>query len=833
MNLKAQLTVILLFFFLAGYAQQAPVRVQVKGQVTDSLTNETIPYATIRITDKATPPVLIKAAAADENGKFDITMAQKGDFLLSVQYVGKIVSSIPFTIGEDKSVDVGTIAISAESNSLSEVVVSADKPLVKVDMDKIIYSMEDDPEAKTNNVLEMLKKVPMITVDGEENVQLKGSSNYKIYLNGKPSNMISNNPKDVLKSMPANTIKDIEVITDPGAKYDAEGVVGIINIVTQKNSSMQGYTATVNAGVDSRGGYNGGAYLMLKAGKFGFTGNYNYGKYKSPEGTTYSFRDNYKATLPGDGKYLTQSGTSKFNGNNQYGGGELSFEIDTLNLINLGFNRWGGGGKSRSNMHSLMLDIDDAQVYEYNAKMKSEYDYGSTEVNLDYQRSFSVKERLLTASYRFGHNPYNSEANLDYDLLSGAVPPEAQKNNQFSDAKMDEHTFQVDYTTPIGKLHHIETGVKYIIRISQSESGYEFLNSSGAWESKNDPMYEFKHTQDILAAYGGYSLKLKKWGFKTGLRYEATWLDAKYPLGTSNDFDASYSNLVPSATITYRLKPAQNLRLGYNMRISRPGIWQLNPYEDTSNPLFTRKGNPELDAVTWNSFNLNYNFFNPKINFNINTSYRFANNSIESITMLENDKSVTTYDNVGVNRDWYLGGYFSWSINSKLRINSNISTSYTHVEAPDYNKTGETLRNHGFDYRISGGIQYTMPWKIFINANGGYSSAQVSLMGKRASYDYNSLSLRRSFIQDRLNVRVYMYSPFQKNNIRKSEENVPGNYFYRSEYIMPRRQFGVSVSFRFGELKAQLKKVQRGISNDDSMGGGQGSGGQGGSGGGQ
>lgn len=823
------LFILCLFISAMGYAQQAPVNVQVKGQVTDSLTNETLPYVTIRITDRATPPVLVKAAAADENGRFNIPINKKGDYLLSVQYVGKIVSTIPFVVGDQKIVDMGVIAISAESNSLSAVEVVADKPLVKVDLDKITYSMEDDPESKTNNVLEMLKKVPMVTVDGEENVQLKGSSNFKIYLNGKPSNMISNNPKDVLKSMPANTIKDIEVITDPGAKYDAEGVAGIINIITQKNTSMGGYTATLNGSVDSRGGFRSGLYLMLKSGKIGFNGGYNYGKYKSPEGTSYSFRDNYTATAANVGKYLTQNGSQKYDGNHQYGNGELSIELDTLNLINIGFNRWGGNGESKSVSNETMKDINQLMIYEYDRISRSKNEYGSTEVNMDYQRTFSVKERLLTASYRFGHSPDNSDSYSGYDLQSGTPPFDIFENKQYSDAKMNEHTFQVDYTTPFSKIHSFETGAKYILRINQSESGYQFLDpSTNVWEDKSDPMYEFKHSQDILAAYGGYSLKLNKWAVKAGLRYEATWLEAKYPLDESNNYKADYGNFVPSVAVTYRIKPSQNIRFGYNMRIMRPSIWQLNPYENTSDPTNTRKGNPNLDAVKSNSINANYNFFNPKINFNINTSYNFTNNSIEYITTVNNNGGNTsTYDNVGKNRSFFVGGYVNWSPIPKFRIYSNTSLRYIDVQAPNYGKTGQVVSNNGFNFGFSGGIQYTMPWKLNLEGNGGYYSPYISLVGKGSAFNYHSFSIRKAFMTDRLNVRMYVASLFKKNDTYTNKQDIPNQFFYEMENKTPRRQVGLSVSFRFGELKAQMKKVQRSISNDDSMGGGQ-SGGQGG-----
>ena len=165
--------------------------------------------------------------------------------------------------GDKQPVDMGKIALSEQSTELDEVQVVAQRPLVKVEIDKLTYNAKDDPESSTSNVLDLLRKVPMVTVDGEDNIQLKGSSSFKIYMNGKPSNMITNNPSQVLKSMPANSVKDVEVITDPGAKYDAEGVGGIINIITDKRMD-EGYSGSVGANGDTFGGYGGNAYLSLK-----------------------------------------------------------------------------------------------------------------------------------------------------------------------------------------------------------------------------------------------------------------------------------------------------------------------------------------------------------------------------------------------------------------------------------------------------------------------------------------------------------------------------------------------------------------------------------------
>jgi len=264
-KLKKTISVLLfLLFSITLFAQtKGKTSIPIKGIVIDSLTRETIPYATINISEEKSQDKPVKVFTSDESGKFQSTIENEGDYLLTVQFVSKKQAIKPFSITQEtKLVDFGNIEMK-DNTELNEVVVTAFKPLVTADIDKITYSMEDDPEALTNNVLDMLKKVPMVTVDADDKIQLKGSGNFKIYLDGKPSNMISNNPSQVLRSMPANTVKKIEVITDPGSKYDAEGIGGIINIITNKQP-LGGYTGSVNAGTDSRGGYNGGAYTIIQ-----------------------------------------------------------------------------------------------------------------------------------------------------------------------------------------------------------------------------------------------------------------------------------------------------------------------------------------------------------------------------------------------------------------------------------------------------------------------------------------------------------------------------------------------------------------------------------------
>lgn len=824
----------LLLFALCSYSQsdKAQSATQVKGIVVDSISREPIEFASIGVYLKNTPQKMEKVLAADIDGKFSFNLNKNGDYIIGIHYVGKETLLTPIRIENEKNIDLGVLEMRNNEAALKEVVVTATKPLVTVDLDKIVYSMEDDPESKTNSAFEMLRKVPMITIDGEENIQLKGSSSYKIFINGKPSNMISSNPKDVLKGMPANSIKNIEVITDPGAKYDAEGIAGIINIITQSQTSLHGYTATLNSRADSQGTFGAGTYFSMKIGKIGFTGNYNYYNYNNPRGTSSSLREDFTLqedlTLRTD-KFLSRTGSNKYKGNGQYGSGELSYEIDTLNLVTVGFNRYGGSSKNNLYNNTFLKLADQTPVYEYDLFSDTKDTYGNTDVNVDYQRiSGLVKDRMFTSSYRYSYSPSDWKSTNKYE---GIFDYDNELNSQYSDGATKEHTLQLDYTTPFAKIHTLEAGIKYIYRLSESHSGYEsydFVTEN--WKKRNTPNDKFKHDQHIFSAYAGYSVKYKKFGFKSGVRLEATDLKAKYPIDNKRDFKTDYSNLVPSATLSYQLSQMKTLRVGYNMRIRRPGISQLNPFVNSTDTNYIKVGNPNLDAVKSHNVNLNYSSFSRTLQLNASVAYNFANNDIQGITTILDGISKTTYANIGKSSNINVFMYVNWTPIKNLRFNTNMSGRYVDLKANNELK----LANHGFEGSIFGNIQYTVPnWfskkeqpgdLVRLSIHGGYGSQRISLQGGSGSFHFTNVSVSKSFLKDKLTANVFVSNPFTKERSYKTWESTEAYNFESSSYIKARR-VGFSISYRFGEMKTQIKKAQRGITNDDAMGGGN-SGGQ-------
>lgn len=840
MKIKCPLLLIMLVISSLVVAQNAAPPFQIKGVLLDSLTQEGEPYATIKIVKKEAPAHALKMLVTDMKGKFQEKVPGTGNFVMTISSIGRNTIVKDFTVkAGEKVVDFGTLYITDASNELGQVEVVAQKPLVKADIDKIEYNVQDDPDSKSNSVLEMLRKVPLVTVDGEDNIKVNGSSSFKVYVNGKPNNMMSNNPTEVLKSMPANSIKHIEVITNPGPKYDAEGVGGILNIVTV-GSGLEGYTATFSGNVSNMGA-GGGLFGTIKSGKLTVSARYNYNYNDRPRSYSGGTRRTIGDITDGSSD-LDYSGDSKGHGNFQSGSMEASYEIDTLRLITMSFGLWGGGNNSNGlgNTFAMMPGTGD-DLYQYVSNNRSKSSWYSIDGGIDYQRMFHVKDRMLTFSYKINTRPESSDSYSTYDYDMEDVAPDWQDfmkrmKNQHNDGSQNttEHTFQADYTTPIGKIHTLEAGAKYILRDNSSEDDrYEQASATQAdYEFDNDHSSHYKHQNDILAAYLGYGLKVKKISGRLGVRYEHTKQEVKYLLGKGDNFDKNFDDLVPSASIGYKLTDMSNLRFGYNMRIYRPGIWYLNPYLDDSNPTNISQGNSHLDSEKSHSFNLSYSNFTQKFNINLSARYSFTNNSIERVTEQVKDTEIfglqnptgkevlySTYQNIGKSRNASLSGYINWNATSNTRIYANLYGNYTYLEGAN------GLKNDGWNLFAYGGAQQSLPhdWRISLNIYG--QTPWIMLQGKGSSFFDYGLSVNKSFLKKRLTLSAFASNFFKK--YQHPTSSIEGVGFIQDSWNKYTRQrFGVSVSYRIGELRASVKKAARTISNDDvKSSGGEGGGG--------
>ncbi len=787
-------TLIALCFSISLLAQDKPNNITVKGLTIDSVTNKSLDFVTVALQDPQTK-VPVKSMVTNEDGSFELTAPAGKTYQLALAFIG--YGSKVITIDKTTGViDVGKILMATTTNTLNEVSISGLKPLVKREVDRIAYNVQSDPESKAITALDMMRKVPMLSVDAQDNIKLRGNGSYKILINNKESAFMARNPADILKAMPASNILRIEVITTPPAKYDAEGLAGIINIITKKDAD-QGYNGSLNTGYNTVWGYRANLNLTVKQGKFGYSG---YVGFNGRNPITSDFENNTTFYSPAGTENVSsiqrQTGTRTNNNRNKYTGNELSFELDTLNLFTGTFNVY-TGGSNNNNIQNLSQRTFGTTIIDKNSYTEQigKSTWKGLDAGINYQHTFKRnKEQLLTLSYKYSSSPSTQENFVTTTNQNGV-----NTFRQFNDNGTKEYTTQLDYIHPM-KLLTVEGGGKMILRNS-------FSNSVGP--SANNFIYH----QDVYAVYNSYLLKLTGWTLKGGLRFERTNVSAE-----ESTLDQAYNNVVPSFSIQRPLDSLNSLTFGFTQRIQRPGINELNPFVDKSNQQYVFTGNPNLRPAVNNNFELAFSNTG-KGSLNITASYTFANNTIEDVSKVDPNTFVTTttFANVGQNKRLGLNADFNYPITPKLNVNVNAQILRVWLRGT-YN--GDFYSNSGYQGYIFTYTSYKFDNGLRLGTNLGVDSRYVLLQGTDNYWISYSLSAQKEFFKGKLNVSFAANSPFSKFIRLDFSTRTPdfqsyniSNNFYRT--------FNFGLNYKFGGLNASIKKNQRGISNDDTNSGGR------------
>lgn len=710
--------------------------------------------------------------------------------------------------------------------TLGEATVKAQKVMIKNEIDKVTYQMSEDPDAQTNPLLDMLRKVPMVTVDGDDNIKVNGSSSFKIYVNGKPNQMISSNPSLVLKNFPASMVKKVEVITDPGAKYDAEGVTGILNIVTETGSQTSGWTLSPRVDAGNRG-TNVSLFGMAQTGKFTVSANYMYGRFY--EGRMTMNQDNtYMGTDPRI-YHLLHSTTLKPDGQFHYGSVEASYEFTPRDLLSLNFGIHGYLADSYAPTSVLMSGRDGQLTYSYNSALYGKNKNLGFSAGVDYQHIFRPLDATggtdeysaLTLSYRLNHTPsYEHRRNIYSDFEGDKVLFELMNNDEglrdmYSrpDNKAQEHTVQLDYSVPFLKHHTVSTGVKYIRRNNESDSE-ELRRLSGT----DDPFvrYEpnslhYQHLNDIKSLYAEYTYKLGNFTARGGLRYEHSHVSVSYLDGKRDPFAKNFSDLVPSVSFGYKLKETQMLKLTYNARVGRPDISYLSPYCDRSNPQSLSYGNPKLESERAHNLSASYSYFDMKFSISTTLSFNTQNNGLTSYVFVDKDNILNkTYQNFMHKRSLGLNVFLNWTIVPGTQLNLNLDGSYKDLSVRQIG-----AKNNGFGMFAFAGIRQNLPWELIFSVNGGGGVPEVQLQGKGSSFYFYSFSLTRSFLKEkRLTVSLNAVNIFSPHRDWEQHITTP-QYISDSITRMSMSRFSIGISWRLGKLQTSVKKAARTINNDD------------------
>ena len=709
------------------------------------------------------------------------------------------------TMAQQDSTSVNSDSITW-NKELDGVVIKAQRQLVKQDIDRIAYDVQADEESKTQTVMDMLRKVPMVTVDGQDNIQVKGNSNFKVYKNGHLDPSLTKNAKEVFKAMPASAVKRIEVITDPGAREDAEGVDAILNIVTLANTSMQGVTGVLSSSINTLGHSNFYSSLTSQLGKLMLSVDYGYNGMTRHD--SYNRVENSRTYLDTGNTMLSGSEGSN-PGDIHYADIDASYDIDSLNLLSASF----GGYFYRLNVqgdgYNNMYNSVGGQLYSYNnSYWMPGYNHHSWNGRFDYQHKTHLDGERLTLSYMLALTRQHTNQESAYTELNNvSFPYTGWLMNEHE--RFTEHTFQIDWLRPLGRGHQLEVGAKYIDRNNNSHSAQTFFGIDA------DTSDEFQHTTRVLAGYADYIFRVAKFSARAGLRYEYSYMRGSYPDGKSAAFDKHLGDWVPQATLKYQLTDAQSLKLNYTTSINRPGISYLNPAVTTS-PTSVSQGNPQLSSSHTQRISLVYTYIMPNLTLQLAPSYNAYNSGISSIVTAKNDVRYSTYDNILRYRRFSVEQYVQWKPFDATTLVFNNNVRYEHYEHPSL-----CYSNHGWSDNYNVSLQQRLPLKLRLSVSAygklGHSPSSVYYV-QHDYFDYYA-SLQRSFLKgDRLTVRITANAPFNKY-WKMEAETVNGDFKGYERSWNRNRSFAISASWRFGSLKSSVKKTDHTIDNSDVVGG--------------
>jgi outer membrane receptor protein involved in Fe transport len=835
-----------LFTLLAvacSYLAVAQGNVKISGTVNDSTTNKGVEFATIALTETATGKV-IDGAIADEKGNFTINKVGQGNYSVVISFIGFDTKTIKVVVDDKKDVDLGTITVSPTAKTLKEVTIEGQKALIEERVDRTIYNAENDATAKGGDATDVLKRVPMLSVDMDGNVSLRGNQNITVLINNKPSSIVASSVADALKQIPADQIKTVEVITSPSAKYDAEGSAGIINIVTKKNT-LEGLTLNVDAGVGLRGSNLGlnGNYRKKKMGfSLGGWGRANY----NIQG---DFENEQIALDAETGEVLsinTQSASNRNRG--MFGNYNLGWDYD-INDKNMLAASVRFGLRNFDNFQDGLLNrqlAPDGTVLGSSLRDAiTAMDANNVDVSLTYTHLYTKPQRELSFMALYGRNNNNSD--FENFVLNETDFSTLSRIKNINDSYNQEMTFQADYQTPISTNQMFEIGGKNILRKVFSDfTYYTATGSDGEYvlSSSTNLSNNLNYDQNVTSGYMSYTYSTKSgYSLKAGSRYEYTTISAYTKTESDIKIDP-YGVVVPSVNISKKLKGGNMIRASYNRRIQRPSIRFLNPNIQASNPLNITIGNPKLDPEFTNNYELSWSTFVKGTTINMSGFYRNTNDGIQSVRdIIGNDSSNpdtirTQYQNIGY-ENAYGGSVFVNVMIGKLSLNGGGDVFYSVLDNnnpnPLYRASNEGWVANG---RIFGSYNLDKGWGLqFFSFIRG---RQVQLQGNQSGFYMYSLAIRKEFNEKRGSIG-FGAENFLQPYIKMTNKLESPVLIQNSTNKMYNMSFRINFSYRIGKMSMDQqnrpRRRARGINNDDlkegegGMDGGNGGGGQPGGGG--
>ncbi|MBK8670926.1 MAG: TonB-dependent receptor [Saprospiraceae bacterium] len=806
-------------FPMGGGNKGPTIKGKIEGKVIDSLTNEVIGFATISL-KKKNSSIVIDGVLTEETGLFKFENVVNGVYDLYISFLGyqeKKLAAVTTTL-KNPDINVGNIMLVPASYLLDAVVIKEEKVLVENKADKLVFNAENDASIAGGDATDVLRKVPMLSVDLNGNVSLRGSQNVRILINGKPSGMFSSNVADALKMFPADQIKKVEVITSPSAKYDAEGSAGLINIITKKQN-VEGVAGSVNASIGNR---QNSLFTNLNVGKgrFGLSSGAAVFYSTPADGTSSLYREDQTTSglrvISWDGV----QNTSRLGGN-----GSLSafYDFNGYNSINSSFTFRGFGfdleGSTDGKLTDPLTGLNDI----FTRTNTGNNFFGGFDWNTDYTKKFEKREgQELSFGVQYSKQNNNQDAFVkevhQIELLN--------RNDEVYNAGINhETTLQVDYVHPFSKSIKLETGAKTVLRNIISDYTTQILT----FPSGYTPLQEtFNYDQDVYAGYASMNFLIaKKYSLIAGTRYEKTNIAGRFNVLDSLNFSGiGYNNILPNLALSRTFKNFRTLKIAYSQRIQRPSLQFINPFNNNSDFTNRTEGNPYLNPELVHQVEMAYNFTFKGFTTFSSLFYKFTDGIIEQILSIDkNGLSVNTYKNIGNNNSIGINTFISKTVNLvTLRTGGNFAT---------YNAkgivNGQDASRSSYEYNLflNGEIKISGTFKA--DFFGFFRSPVRTIQGDNPAFTIYGMGVRKEFKNS--SIGLTLIEPFNADKFFNS--NIKTDAFeQRTSFSIPFRSVGLNFRYKFGnvdfkERKSKVKNTDLKQGQDNQGGGNTGTGNQG------
>jgi len=820
-TLKHIWIIVLLFSFNALKGQDWQGEQQPKGKITgkiiDAKSAQTVEYATITLYDQKDSS-LVTGTVSNQKGKFEIE-ASFGVYNIRIEFISyepRVITGIKVS-KEKLFVDVGTVNLTVSTYFLSEIEVKGEKSRLEVGLDKKVFNVEKDLSSIGGTAADVLENIPSVSVDVDGNVSLRGSSNVRILVDGKPSGLTGISSSAVLEQLPANSIESIEVITNPSVRYDAEGLSGIINIILkkEKKKGMNGLLSITGAYPSNHNGSVNFNYGLKNINLFG-SYNVRYG-----EGPGY-VKYNRRTTVNDTTTYLDEHSDFNRTGWSHNMRVGVDYTLNDKNTVTASvLYRTSDRDKTR-----------DVEYREYNSKDSTTDEYvrntrgAETDNNIDYALSykkiFSRKGHVLTADVQYSTAFEEENTDIEHDSLRDNTMLLLQRT--FSKESQNNFIFQADYIHPVGKQGRIEAGYKSSIKnIDKDYDIEEYNDTTNNWNYLIAVSNRFIYNEVIYAAYGMYSSKVKKISYQVGVRAEQTYVTSELK-ETDETSIKNYLNFFPSVHLSYELNKEHKMQLSYSRRIRRPSFWNLNPFNSYADPLNQWIGNPDLNPELTSSFEIGDIKYWEKNTLSSSIYYRHTDDVIQRIRRLDDSSgiSITQPENLSSRESFGVEMTFSKDIFKWWKLNGSFNYFRSIV---DGGNLGEGFASDFYSWTSRLSSQMTVS-KSELHSNifkdldiqimFNYRAPRETTQGMRREIYFIDIGIKKRVLQGKGTISLRLSDVL---NSRKyaGETNGPGFYIY-SEYKRLSQRIYAGFTYKLNRYKPKDRRGGDYYYGDGEMG---------------